>query len=289
MQSERSNMNSLIYCYDGSFEGFLCCVFESYAKHEVLTAIISDEDFEPTLYDTRYIQTNLEHANRVYRKVFLLSEYAGQLLRRGFLTCLPQKEIQLYGLIRRLLKEGPVFLRSMTDSTVYPIVRAIRAMNGEAHLLKGFVRFSDLNGVLGSEIAPKNRVLSLLRNHFCSRYYNETFFIYDRTHHEVLLYANGRSAITPLAHFQMANPDQQEAAYRLLWKRFYDTIAIKERENPRCRMSNMPKRFWNTMTEFQDDAWFIPQTAPSDEAALSSQAAISAPGIPAKPLPSEPV
>ena len=36
-------------------------------------------------------------------------------------------------------------------------------------------------------------------------------------------------------------------------RRFYDTIAIRERENPRCRMTNMPKRFWGTMTEFQNE------------------------------------
>ena len=281
-------MNALIYCYDGSFDGFLCCVFESYAKHEVLTAIVSDEDFEPTLYDTRYIQTNPEFSARVYRKVFSLSQYAGQLLRRGFLTCLPQKEMHLYRLIRKLLQQGPDFLRSMTDPDVYPIVKAIRAMNGEAHLLKGFVRFSDLSGVLGSEIEPKNRVLPLLRGHFCSRYYNETFFIYDRTHREVLLYAQGKATIAPLEHFEMAKPDHTEAAYRLLWKRFYDTVAIKERENPRCRMTNMPKRFWNTMTEFQDESWFIPQTAPANAAAPFAPTGIPEPEIPEGPSPSAP-
>lgn len=25
-------MNEMIYTYDGSFEGFLCCIFDSYAK-----------------------------------------------------------------------------------------------------------------------------------------------------------------------------------------------------------------------------------------------------------------
>lgn len=276
-------MNPLIYCYDGTFHGFLCCIFESYAKHEVLTAIVSDEDFEPTLYDTRYVQTDHEHANRVYRKVFAISQDAGQLLRRGFLTCMPDKELQLYKLVRRLLEEGPGFLHSTTDPTAYPIWKAIRAMNGEAHLLKGFVRFSDLNGVLGSEIEPKNRVLPLLRNHFCARYYNETFFIYDRTHREILLYASGKSQITSLEQFEMARPDTAEASYRLLWKRFYDTVAIKERENPRCRMTQMPKRYWNTMTEFQDSDWFIPQNAPEAEATLSFPSGISAPGIPEAP------
>ena len=273
-------MDQLIYCYDGSFEGFLCCVFESYARHEVLTAIVSDEDFEPTLYPTRFIQTDRAHSDRVYRKIFAISHEAGQLLRRGFLTCLPQKEMHLYQLVRKLLDEGSAFLRTPTDPVLFPIMKAIRHLNGEAHLLRGFVRFSDLSGVLGSEIEPKNRVLPILRSHFCSRYYNETFFIYDRTHREVLLYAAGKAVITPLEHFEMAPPDTEEAGYRLLWKRFYDTVAIKERENPRCRMTHMPKRYWNTMTEFQSEEWFTPQTAGANGQALSAPDGRSVPEIP---------
>ena len=32
-------------------------------------------------------------------------------------------------------------------------------------------------------------------------------------------------------------------------RRFYDTIAIRERENPRCRMNHMPKKYWKNMVE----------------------------------------
>ena len=193
-------------------------------------------------------------------------------MRRGYLTCMEDKEIRIYRLVAKLLRDGPGFLRDFSDETLHPVAAAVRHLNGEAHLLKGFVRFSELGGVLGSEIEPKNRVLPILRGHFCSRYQNEKFFIYDRTHHEALFYAAGKAVIRPLADFQMAPPDETEANYRLLWKRFYDTIAIKERENPRLRMSNMPKRYWNTMTEFQDAAYFTP---------AGSSAAVPAPGVPA--------
>ena len=37
-------MTEMIYEYDGSFEGFLTCIFESYAQKEVLTAISCGED-----------------------------------------------------------------------------------------------------------------------------------------------------------------------------------------------------------------------------------------------------
>ncbi|WP_110945300.1 DUF4130 domain-containing protein [Paenibacillus phocaensis] len=43
----------------------------------------------------------------------------------------------------------------------------------------------------------------------------------------------------------------QELTYRRLWKRFYDTMAIRERLNPRAQMSHMPKRYWARLTEMR--------------------------------------
>ena len=279
-------MTDMIYYYDGSFEGFLCCVFESYANKEVLTAIYCDEDAMPTLFASRSIRTERAHADRVLRKIIRLSPYAAELLQKGFLTCLPEKEVLLYRLVVKLLKDGPSFLHNMSDETLHPVFIAVRHLHGEAHLLKGFVRFSELSGVLGSEIEPKNRVLPLLRSHFCARYRDEAFFIYDRTHKEALFYAAGRAVICPLDSFQMAPPDESEAHYRLLWKRFYDTVAIKERLNPKCRMTNMPKRYWNTMTEFQGETHFKTESSPAIDPAPAAPSGISAPEIPPTPEPS---
>lgn len=281
-------MTEMVYYYDGSFEGLLCCIFDSYANKEVLTAICRDEDFIPTLFASRTIQTDQDHANRVFRKIVKCSPYTADLLRKGFLTCLPEKELYLYRLVVKLLRDGPCFLRNFSDETLHPVAKAVQHLMGEAHLLKGFVRFSELGGVLGSEIEPKNRVLPVLRSHFCARYQNEKFFIYDRTHKEALFYASGKAVICPLEDFQMAPPDETEAAYRILWKRFYDTIAIKERYNPKCRMTNMPKRYWNTMTEFQDEDYFKAQSSPAAAPGPASPAGISAPERPRGPGPSAP-
>ena len=278
----------MTYTYDGSFAGFLCCVFDSYANKEVLTAICRDEDFLPTLFASRHIMTDTGHADRVLKKITALSPYAANLVEKGFLTCLENKEIALYRLIVQLLRDGPGSLKNFSNETLYPVITAVRHLNGEAHLLKGFIRFSDLGGVLGSEIETKNRVLPVLRSHFCARYQNECFFIYDRTHREALFYAGGHAMIRPLDDFQIAPPDKNEAAYRILWKHFYDTIAIKERYNPKCRMRNMPKRYWNTMTEFQDDSYFMVQSSPAAAPTPAVPDGIPAPATPQESGPSAP-
>ena len=268
----------IVYTYDGSFQGLLSCIFDSYVNKEIPAAITAGEDEIPMLFSIRAIETDPDHALRVLRKVSACSPYAANLLHKGYLTCLPDREVRLYRMVAKLLEEGPGFLRNQADETLYPVLKAVRHLNGEAHLLKGFTRFSQLGPVLGGEIEPKNRVLPLLRSHFCARYRDDAFFLYDRTHREALFYAAGKSAIRPLEDFQMAPPDEAEARYRVLWKRFYDTIAIRERYNPKCRMTQMPKRYWGTMTEFQGPEHF--KAAPASEPAPGAPAGRSAPGIP---------
>lgn len=242
-------MNDVIYQYDGSLDGFLCCVYESYVYKEAPAAFCCDE--EPlSLYEIRTVVTKPAYSQRVSRGIAARSGKALAVVRRGFLTCLPDKELHLYAFIRKLLAEGPGFMRDLSDQACYPLYRAIRHMNGELEKLRGFVRFSDYVGTLGAEIEPKNRVLPLLRGHFCQRYANEQFFIYDRTHRELLLYANGRSRIMRMEHFQPALPGEDELYFRSLWKQFFQSVAIRERENPRCQNTFMPKRYRGTMTEF---------------------------------------
>ena len=280
----------IIYQYDGSFDGFLCCVYESYTQKERPTAFLRDGDDEPSLFEIRTVTTERAHAQRVYRSFLIISPSVGPFLRRAFLTCMDDKEMAMYRFIVKLYREGAPLLTRLNDETYHPLCKAVRHLSGEAEALRGFIRFSELGSILGAEIEPKNRVLPILRPHFCDRYRNESFFIYDRTHREALLYSRGVSRIVPLAHFEMAPPDENEAGYRRLWRRFYDTIAIRERENLKLRQSNLPKRYRNTMTEFQDENYFTAHTQGEAAASLMRGApnAIPAPEKPTKSAPSAP-
>lgn len=247
------------YTYDGSLNGFLTCVYEIYVHREAPAAFAGPETEQLSLFPQRSITTHPDHARRVLLSLpkRLGAEGAGWVTR-GFLTCLPEKELHLFRFLAMGYERGPAFLRDLTDDRVAILGKALTHLKGEAHLLRGFVRFSDLGGVLVGEIGPKNRVLPLLRGHFCARYSGERFVLYDRTHREALFYEPRRWAIVPLEEFSPAAPGQEERDYRALWRRFYDTVAIEGRYNPKCRMTHMPKRYWHLMTEFQTDDPALP-------------------------------
>ena len=240
--------------YDGSFSGFLSCVFDCYVNREEPVEFRTPDDPCCSLYPLRTIDTREEHARRVYKSLAVKFGREGQkLVSRGFLTCLPDREMWLWRFIRLGYRTGPSVTRNLTDLTVDRVRKAVQHLEQEAHLFTGFTRFSELEGVLVGEIEPKNRVLPLLRTHFCSRFPQEQFVLYDRTHREALLYRPGQWVILPAEDFRMGQPDQRELAYRRMWRSFYDTISIEGRYNPKCRQTHMPKRYWNTMTEFQTE------------------------------------
>ena len=245
----------------------MCCVFDSYVYHEYPAQFQREE--EPSLFPVRQVGTDAAHAARVLASLRKISPYAQELAAKGFLTCVPEREAVLYRFIRALYAQGRPLLRQLSHEAMLPLLKAVRHLEGEVHLLKGFVRFSDFDGMLAGEIRPKNRVLPLLQYHFCDRMYNEVFLLYDRTYREALVHRPGQQAIVPMEEFKMAAPSENEAQYRRLWKRFYDTIEIKERHNPKLRRTHMPQRYWETMTEFQDEAYFhagtegLPENKPS--------------------------
>ena len=244
--------DDVVYLYDGSFEGFLTCVFESFYRRELPLQITAGDAPESLLYRTSYIETDLVKAKRVLRSIpRKISSAAEEQVRLGFLTCREDKERLLLDFLRLGYRIGPNVTFMLQNETVHQLDRAVFHLTHEAHLLSGFIRFSIHHGVLVSVIGPKNFVLPLLVEHFTTRLPEENFLIYDEVHRAALIYRPHEFQLVPMDSFTLPEADCEEAAYQGLWRRFYDTIAIEGRENPRCRMSLMPKRYWKYMTEFQ--------------------------------------
>lgn len=248
----------MTYAYDGSFDGLMTCIFESYEKKEDPIDIQSANDPQYLLFTPKWIETEVNKANRVFSGIAKsISPEAQDLVRLGFLTCLEQKELLILRFLRLGFKHGASVMNMMADDTVHALQRGVRHLNNESHALTGFIRFSIYNNVLVAVIEPKNEVLPVLASHFCDRYSNESFMIYDKTHRRALVHqpqhSGGRQLdILEVEQFELPEADAEEIAYRRLWTQFYNTVAIKERMNLRARLSHMPKRYWSHLTELQD-------------------------------------
>ena len=113
----------IIYQYDGSFDGLLSCIYESYTQKERPTAIVGVGDAEPCLFDVRVVPADPAHAQRVYGSFRKLSPDVGPFLRRVFLTCLLDKEMAIYRFVARLYREGASYLTRLSDDDYQPLLR----------------------------------------------------------------------------------------------------------------------------------------------------------------------
>jgi len=244
----------IVYRYDGTLDGFLCCVYESYANQEIPAAILGPEDEQLSLLTTREVETDAFRAARVLKSIpARISEDALYLVERAMLTCMPEREKRLLEFLRLGYRKGPMVMDMLHDDAVAPILAAVTHLGREAHLYLGFVRFTQNQGVLASVIEPKNRVLPLIAQHFIDRYPNEAFVIFDRTHREALVAQHGRGRLTPLEALELPDPDDLECAVRALWRRFHTTVGIIERKNYSCQRTHLPLRYRRVMTEFESD------------------------------------
>ncbi|MCL2144003.1 MAG: TIGR03915 family putative DNA repair protein [Endomicrobia bacterium] len=243
---------NIIYYYDGTFDGFLCCVFESFTRKEKPADIVSEKNIQPGLLERYRIMTDAEKAGRVRKSIPKeMGSEALPFLESALMTCLEHKEMHMLDFMRLGYKTGPKVMNMLANDTVLTLTKAVKQMTHEAHKFTGFVRFSVYEGLLVSKIKPKNFVLHILARHFAERMPDEKFVIYDETNKFICAYAKGRYVISESDEVNIPKADAEEQAYRDLWKMFYDTIAVKGRENPKCRMTLMPKRYWSNMTEFQ--------------------------------------
>ena len=95
-------MSAVCYRYDGMFDGFLTCVFESYVNKELPAEFLLLDDPALTLWPERVVETHPAHAKRV--REGLGKKTSAQFrtqMERAYLTCLPDRDMILYRLIRR--------------------------------------------------------------------------------------------------------------------------------------------------------------------------------------------
>lgn len=244
----------VVYRYDGTLDGLMCCVFESYEKKEMPVAILGPDDRQLSLFGAREIETDRERAARVLQAIpARISEEAMEVVERAMLCCLPAREMHILAFLHLGFRVGAGVLDMLHDDAVSTIMRAIGHLGREAHLYTGFVRFTQNAGVLACVIEPKNRVLPLISQHFIDRFPNDAFIIFDRTHREALIAQNGQGRIVPLDALELPEPDDAERAMRALWRRFHSAVGIAQRKNRRCQRTHLPLRFRRVMTEFSAD------------------------------------
>jgi len=239
------------YLYDGTFDGLLTCIHHHYYT-EKASGIFLKEEYQPSfLTGSMEVETSEDKADVVYEAIRKkISSYDLRRIYKAFLSKDPEKEMKILRYVVKGFKAGSAISMLHGDPVVFDVQSLEKKINLEKERMLQFVRFSVMkNDVLYAKIEPDNDVLELTAHHFCDRYKNDPFIIHDLKRSKALVAFRGEWYITPFIETDILELSADEKKYRRFWKNYFDSIAIKERINPRCQRNFMPMRYRKHLTE----------------------------------------
>lgn len=258
-------VSGIAYLYDGSLEGLLSAVFETYISKEKPEDIFNPETLNPRLgQHVKSIPTNINHATRIQSGIRdKCSKYTYRCILKASLSSNPQAPNAVCDFIHYAMssKHPHKAINDISDPHVEKLFQINRTINKECEFMRQFARFEHIKepnrNFWFAKINPKDNVIPLIMDHFVERFNIQPFIIYDENHNFAGFYdGNQWTLIKPENTDELKNlkgENEEEAVIQDAWRRFYKALSVDERYNPELRRQFMPKRFWKNLTEMRLD------------------------------------
>lgn len=251
----------MILVYDNTFEGFMSAVFECYSRRMEPLNICAAKYMQGTMFEqTEYIVTDTVRADRIWKGLQKkLSTEFRQLPYTAFLSGEEGIEMALYRFIRLAFARPVPITGDYGDPNVLMVRKAARKVTKEAMRMMQFIRFQRTrDDIYFAPVSPDYDVLPMISGQFKNRFADQSWLIYDlkrdygffydlRTVEEVVL--NDKSFNTFNGSMLPDMLQEDELAYRSVWKEYCKSIVIKERLNLKLQRQHMPKRYWKFLPE----------------------------------------
>jgi len=252
------SIRSLVF--DGSYEGLLTAVFESYRLKISRTLFITQDDWNGSLFEEPLmIETDQAKSDRVIAGILKKCGKKGvELLYRTFLS----EAAEVPHLIAKFIKDAMAsdlnIVENYGDDTVLRLHQLNKKIGREVHRMHAFVRFQRTrDDIYYAVIEPDFNVLPLLPAHFENRYPAQRWLIYDAKRRYGIHYdLNKVEFITfaddhrmSLRQLSRDLVDDAEPNYQVLWKSYFDSVNIPERRNMKLHLQHVPKRYWKYLSE----------------------------------------
>lgn len=246
--------------YDGSFKGFLTCIFNIYEeKLEVSNIMPIGEAQEELFSEAAEVITHDFKAQRVIKG--LKAKISGSTLIKikwAFLSELPGIEYTLYQFIRYIFSTKRKVDTDYTHHAVLQTANIAKQVGREKHRMEAFVRFRlTKDDIYFAIIEPDFNVLPIISRHFKSRYADQKWLIYDIRRKFGIYYDMMKTeyvsmelpADIGILDANEAYFDESEIYFQKLWRAYFNNTNIKNRANMRLHIQHVPKRYWKYLSE----------------------------------------
>ena len=256
-----------VYVFDGTMDGLLSAVFDSFFLKEEPERLLTAGDVLPLFCERIYkVPTDIGKAQRVWAGLEKkLPKDAMRMISTSQLSELQELWQPLFMLVCKVFRLGPKIMRNFADSDVLTVTQIARRVAHEAHRMMQFVRFQKAkDGTYLAVISPDHNVLPLIINHFHDRFNDQPWLIYDAHRHYGYHYDGQSSPIHVTFEDEASVPfslidgklsddvlSSDDHLLQDLWRTYFKAICIRERLNPRKQLNDMPHRYWKYLTEKQ--------------------------------------
>ena len=240
------------YVYDGSFDGLLTAYFYAYRDKDIMD-ICAEDTYQPDLLSQRIqIITEGDKAERIRTSIYKkLSSTVMYNLYILYLSELPNCNLLGLEYLRLCYSRGSL----INTAKQHPIIRQVDdhrlKVQQELARMKGFIHFQQIDErVYYACFAPDHNQLPLLAKHLEQRFSDQKWIVHDERRNCALIYNLHHSMIVPFTKAdakQLLQDNHDE--YTALFKKYFQTIAIKERTNKRLQDQFMPHRYRKYMPE----------------------------------------
>lgn len=242
----------LCYKFDGTPNGMLCCLFESFTRKEMPYIVTSGEIQLTFDSEIRVIETNAKNAERVGAGIKKCGSIT--LLNRLFYlfrSADASRETVIFTVAHKCLEARRDVTNNYADPAVVVFSDLTHKISQEIHRMKGFIRFEEsADGVWYAHFEPDNDVIDLVAPHFAARL-GTRFILHDVKRNRVAA-SDGKQIVTfypsaPLTVYL----SPKEVEMKELWRTYYDSVNVPERKNLKLMRSYMPVRYHKHLPERQ--------------------------------------
>lgn len=258
----KNKMQEKTLIYDGTFEGFLSCVF--YVFEYKLTQVTIQNKYviqNRFFSENEEIITNTKKSERVWKGLKTkASDISTTKIYYAFLSEQNGIENILLDNIKHILNHKDKVDTDFTHPSILKTSQVAKNVSREKHRMEAFVRFRlTQDDIYFANIEPDFNVLPLISIHFKSRYADQKWIIYDIKRNYGLYYDLKTLDFINLnfpENFDFTKTDSnffsdKEYDFQKLWKNYFDSANIKERKNMKLHIRHIPKRYWKYLSEKQ--------------------------------------
>ena len=241
-----------IWCYDGTFPGFLTLCATLVTQGEEPESILSADSLHDDLFSrTISVESDEPRAEKMLAAIASrISPNSCRLLWQAFLSGSPGVELLLWRYLSLGRTTGARIDRLTAHPAVAPVHRLAHTVEREAHRVKGIIRFQEsAGGYWYAAVEPAYQVMELVAPHFARRCAGMNWLIHDRRRCLALAWNRTEWRLAGFDSEGVPPLSTDEEQWSTLWRGYFSSITIPERQNRRLQQQHLPKRFRSYLTE----------------------------------------